>query len=582
MAGIISGMDTESIVKELMAAESSKRTKIEQSKTKLEWKMEKWDEMNKKIYSLYTDKLSKMKLQGSYQTRKVSSSSETKVTATATSQAANGSYSLKINQLAAAQYITGASLKDKDLKANSTLVSAGMEAGTEITIRTGADLDQITTLEIEEDTTIASLVKSLKDAGLNANFDVNQGRFFISAGNSGEDNRFTITTKELTAVEEAARDDIMTALDYDNLSTDNKKKVNNALYALQNGSLEEMTKAEESLDTILKETGRESYQSSLSNGIAMLKNATPGDGAEAGKGLDALGLQEITEEIAKNGYDAGGMTVIAAKDSEVVLNGAVMKNATNTVIVNGLTMQLTGVTTAEETVNLSVSNDTDAIYNMIKDFVKSYNELLTGMSEGYYAKSSKGYEPLTEDEKTAMSDKQVELWEKKIKDSLLRRDNTLNSTASAMRSALQTTVEVDGKSYSLASLGIVTGDYTERGLLHIQGDAEDKEFSDKENKLKELLANDPEKVTTILSGVSTKLYDTLTDKLKFSTMSSAMTVYNDKQMKKQVETYEKQMKEWDKRLIEMENRYYKQFTAMEKAIQSTQSQQSSMAGFFGS
>ena len=44
----------------------------------------------------------------------------------------------------------------------------------------------------------------------------------------------------------------------------------------------------------------------------------------------------------------------------------------------------------------------------------------------YNADSAKGYEPLTDDEKDAMSDSEVEKWEKKIKDSLLRKDSTIN------------------------------------------------------------------------------------------------------------------------------------------------------------
>jgi flagellar biosynthetic protein FliS len=46
------------------------------------------------------------------------------------------------------------------------------------------------------------------------------------------------------------------------------------------------------------------------------------------------------------------------------------------------------------------------------------------MDEAYNADSSKGYEPLTDDEKSAMTDDEVEKWETKIKDSLLRKDDT--------------------------------------------------------------------------------------------------------------------------------------------------------------
>ena len=61
MSGLISGMDTESIIKELMKAHSTKKTKTENKITKHEWKQEKWQELNKKIYALYTGTLTKAK-----------------------------------------------------------------------------------------------------------------------------------------------------------------------------------------------------------------------------------------------------------------------------------------------------------------------------------------------------------------------------------------------------------------------------------------------------------------------------------------------------------------------------------------
>ena len=58
------------------------------------------------------------------------------------------------------------------------------------------------------------------------------------------------------------------------------------------------------------------------------------------------------------------------------------------------------------------------------------------MDKLYSADSTKGYEPLTDEEKEAMSEKEIEKWEEKIKDSILRKDSTLNSVASAMKNVM--------------------------------------------------------------------------------------------------------------------------------------------------
>ena len=49
-----------------------------------------------------------------------------------------------------------------------------------------------------------------------------------------------------------------------------------------------------------------------------------------------------------------------------------------------------------------------------QNFVKKYNEILKEMNDLYYADSAKGYDPLSDEEKEAMSDSQIEKWENKI------------------------------------------------------------------------------------------------------------------------------------------------------------------------
>ena len=66
MSGLVSGLDTENIIKELMAAQSQKKTKIENKITKHEWKTDKWKDLNKKLYDFYKGSLSKARLEGSF------------------------------------------------------------------------------------------------------------------------------------------------------------------------------------------------------------------------------------------------------------------------------------------------------------------------------------------------------------------------------------------------------------------------------------------------------------------------------------------------------------------------------------
>lgn len=758
MSGMISGMDTDSIIKELMSAKSAKKTKLVQQKTKVEWKQEIWSDLNTKLYKLYTDQLSKVRLAGNYATKKVTSSNENMVTATASSSAGSGSHTIEIQSLASSQYITGGKTS---LKGSSTLVSTGMDAGTIIKVTNGKGSSAtVKSLEVTSKTTVNDLVNTMKSAGLNASFDEAQGRFFISGKNSGEANTFSVQTYTLNTSEGAdlktatealktaagitdsqissyqslledlakkqkaydtatdkltawtnlqtakqkvadmedsfyttaaskkvaadrldalkngtgdakqAYDDIVNAVKKSFYELDANGNVkspetlsaaakNSAKTALMNeatstinkgindGSLKFNSLAERDAaikneykrlyelidtneDTALQSKATEIYEKALETTVNNAANAYPSttEGAALVKSLadtekantsgdiatsiatyktkqaaysNALNnaTSLVTEKLKNLGLADMGVADINAKDadgkylyrtddfvlkdatdSKIILDGAEIKSDSNTFTAAGVTYNLKNAQ-AGTTINVAVTNDTQAVYDMVKNFVKGYNEILEEMNKLYNASTAKGYEPLTDEEKEAMSDKQIELWEGKIKDSLLRRDDKLGSVINAMRTSLQGSVSVNGKSYSLSSLGITTGAYTEKGLLHIQGDADDAAYSINTNKLMEALSSDPDSVASALSAITSNLYTTMQDKMKSSSVSSALTFYNDKEMKNQVTNYTKEITVWETRLKDMEDRYYKQFSAMETALAKLQSSSNSLASLLG-
>lgn len=283
------------------------------------------------------------------------------------------------------------------------------------------------------------------------------------------------------------------------------------------------------------------------------------------------------------GYTGPYATKINGQDAVFTLNDVEYRSNTNETTINGVSLTFTGTTAPGEVISFTITNDVDSVYNTIKDFVKEYNEILEELNKLYTADSAKGYDPLTDEQKDAMSEDEVEKWEKKIKDSLLRRDDTVSGITSTMRNSLLTNYEYNGKKYSLSSFGIVTSsDYTEKGKLHIKGDADDDTYSAETNKLKAALEEDPDAVMNVLSGIFEKLYSGLQDKMKKTSMSSALTFYNDTYMKNQLVTLNKQIKNDETKVTKLEDKYYKQFTAMEVAMQKMQEQQSYLSSFLGS
>lgn len=709
MTGLNSGLDTDSIVQGLMSAQRMKQTKVEAKKTKLEWKQEIWSSLNSKLYSFYTDTLGKIKMQSAYKTKAATSSDSSKVTATASSTAAEGTYKVKVNSLASAQYVTSGKLnktvdengKEVNVTSKTKLVdlkdangNSAFTSGAQISIQTAKGT---TLLTVDENTKVSDFVTACNNAGLNASFDENQQRFFISSDSSGADQGFQISVGALSQDQQDAIAGWKEQIGYSYLSTTDKTAVTNIFNKLQTGDMtaetamksletylnksrntaatsyykaqltadynakyfadddhtqltdegvkallmskgnkteeevdnmtaEEREKAVEDLglsdeaqikaistlvtSNVTKDMATEEYknkisdavangigndtaptflQTSLADGLSALTtltedyNATMSTIADGNSQLSGLGLSAVTGSAVAEGSDASGMVVIEASDAEIEFNGATLTSSTSTLTVNGLTLNILDLTEGS-TVNISVTKDTSAIYDTIKDFISEYNSLLKEMNTYYNADSAKDYDVLTDDQKEAMSDDEIEKWETKIKDSLLRRDDTLSSLISSFRSCMMGTYKAsNGKTYALSSLGISTSsDYTENGLLHIKGDEDDSEYGDETNTLEALLNSDPDVVMEVLTGLTTNLYNTLQKKMSTSTLSSALTFYNDKEMNSQLSDYKKQISNWETKLADLEERYYSQFTAMEKALSSLSSQQTAISSLLGS
>lgn len=705
MTGMISGLDTDSLIQSLVEAQKLKNKKTVDKKTKLEWTQDKWKELNTKLYSLYTTELNKLTLQSSYLTKKASVSDETKVQVKAGATAPLGSQTIEITDLASSGYLTGSELNSSVTKA-STLKDLGINGSATLNLTVG---DKSTYIEVDESMTVATFVSKLQSGGINASYDEKNHRIFLSSKQSGLDNDFSLTASTANGTDILQKTGLATSGISDSDKLVYSTWATNAVYAADGtidhaatvaaikansatataiddevnkrvetytsdvksltSANEELAKTNESLEkaidnnnttisgiidtdsykkifdgTSYSEDDLEGAKTGLESEIEALKTDLDNgtitqeayDTAVAEKQAQKSQLEQIislreqnnknaetirtnestisANETAINEYNAklandnavviaeveqevvakadyakkvvnsnyglvkGSATKIDGADAKFKLNGVEFTSDTNETTVNGITLTLTEKTTSP--VTFTLTNDTQAVYDTIKNFVNKYNEILQEMNDLYYADSARGYDPLSDDEREAMTDDQIEKWESKIKDSLLRRDSTLGSLTSAMKNALLTSVEVDGKRYSLSSFGVGTSSvYLERGLLHIQGDSEDSTYASYTNKLMNALEEDPDTVMQVFSKVAQNLYETMQDKMKKTSLSSALTFYNDVYMKNQITALNKQISKDEERLTDLEDKYYAQFSAMETAMAKLQSQQNSLSAY---
>lgn len=313
----------------------------------------------------------------------------------------------------------------------------------------------------------------------------------------------------------------------------------------------------------IKDTTSSEYQTALKNMVETVNSA---------------------HDLSSNAQYNTKAKKVDGEDAEIWLNGVQYTGSSSTFTINNLTIEALA-TTGNDEISITTSTDTQGIYDKVKDFLTEYNNIINEMTKLYNADSSKGYDPLTDDEKDSMSDKEIEKWETKIKDSLLRNDTTLSGVMSAMTIAMSQAVEINGKKYSLSSFGIHTLGYlnaadNEQNAYHIDGDEDDTNTSGNADKLMTAISEDPDTVMQFMQQVTTNLYNAIGDKMKSTTLSSAFTIYNDKQMATQYTDYTKLIKEWETKISNKEDYYYKKFSSMESALTKLNSTQSSLSGYF--
>jgi len=731
LSGMVSGLDTDAIVKELISAQSQKKEKYEKAETKLEWNMSAWKSLNTKVYSFYTSSLSQMRLSSSYNKKSSSIEDTNAATVTASNKAVNGTQTLSVESLAKTGYLTGGKLSnDNSIKGDTKLSALGIAAEGNINVKVDG---KETLVSVNADTTINSFVSSLKNAGLNASFDEKNQRMFISSKTSGSTHDFSLTgdsdgitalkALNIYSVSDADKASYtalstLTATDFtksalnefldkkiqtanqtlttqnQTLSAENTNTNKKIAYAslsdenkvIKNTEIDEKITAEtevfntkkteldtklaagditqEEYDGLLVEAGKTltSYQeikSMYQDVDAEIDATTPAEGktktetyvaneqakivannttitannttvAANNKVIagtyDTANILTMKDSSGNNWIDAAyesdpaytalyskyekittdaqnvlsnwatqtastGSVRINGTDSKIWLNGAEFTSNTNNFSINGLTISAKAVSAKNDdgslkTTSVTTSTDVDGIYNMVKGFLKGYNDLIKEMEGLFNADSAKGYEPLTDTQKESMSDDEVTKWEKKIKDSLLRRDDNLSGIMTAMKSSMSQSFNINGESFSLSTLGIGTLSYfsaaaNEKGVYHIDGDTEDSSTSGKSDKLREAITNNQDDVVSFLSQLSQGLYSTLTKKMASSSLSSAYTIYNDKAMASQQKEYKTAIEEWEDKISEYEDKYYKQFSSMESAMSTLQSSSSYLSQLMG-
>lgn len=590
IGGLASGMDIDKLVSDMMRVQRMKADKLYQERQVLRWQQEDYRSINSLMLG-FKNSVFDMRLQATLMKYSAVISGASVADVTAGSAAREGSYTLKVNALAQQAV--------KESGGSLSRLLEGLAIGDTISIGSSNNEFVINLDGVEKTITITEGEYSIEAlAGeLQHKVDTAFGEGQIKVGHTA-DNRLTFQPAgdykpQITL--KSGENDALEALGYNDGDT---FRIN------PNASLKDMARRFandpfDAGDVIRFSINGQEFSYDLSEGGADENKTLAGILSDINKNAEAgvtayydsvtdkivikskgygVGAEVSIQNLEGNLFGAGGALQIDdgvsyGKNSEIELNGVVISKNSNKFTIEGISFNLKE--TSNETVVINVARDTQGALDAIKSFVDEYNKVIEAINGKLYEERFRGYPPLTDEQKEAMSDKEVELWEQKARSGLLRNDPVLSSIVSQMRTLMYQQVEGTGSVYStLSSIGIKTKDYKEFGKLHID-----------ENRLREALNNDLEGVVSLFNqssevdsqrGLAVRLYDVvnsgitrLSDKAGSST---SLINYDNSYIGKRIRDMDKRIESMEEYLFQLEDRYWRQFTAMEKALNEMYSQ----------
>lgn len=630
--GIVSGFDTETLVTQLMDAENLKLEKLEKEKQYAEWEQEAYQSvvsMLTEFKSTYFDVLNSDTniTSSTFFAEFTNSVTQNGVSSSVVSVRANATADMTSHTI---DSITQLATKDTWSGLTSGLrgiTSEGFTFGDFQTTIGGEDLEFSLTIggvtkSISIDNTTLGTYVDENDlvAGINSKIEAAFGSDYSNVASIAVDGElhFDMSGATITILEGTTSTGL-SALSIDNgqASGDYQEKTLFELYGLEdadlsgfeiNGvsiTLSEDDTIEEAMAKINASDANVTLKFNSLQDAFVLTSKSEGSAnnitIEDGSSAEAVfaKLFGVADVVDATGTDVNGIRE-EGLNAQLVLDGEAIIQSSNTFTYEGISYTLKGTT--DTTVNIDVDVDADAIVDKIKEFVTDYNNILEYMNTKLSEKKYYDYEPLTDEEREALSDTDVELWEEKAKSGILRGATELNSMLTSFRNSFIDKVQDSG--ISLNSIGISTTSYSDKGKLTIDESAlteaietnysevvslftqeSDYKYTDGSNRISRYSEN----------GLGRRIEDIVKDYVRTTRDTSGnkgiliekVGIENDASYYSNIildklNDYDERIADMIDLLADKEEHYYTMFASMEAALSDMQNQYDSLFSSLGS
>ncbi|MBL0061228.1 MAG: flagellar filament capping protein FliD [bacterium] len=398
VSGLVSGIDWDSTIKQLMQIERRRVTLYEDRKSENETKLNLWAQIQGKIAGLQ-GAAQNLDRRSEFVVKSASSSDSSVVTVQASSSAPRGSHSVEVLALAKAHSIAAQGFDDK----NSTGVgdSGGdfvIQIGDETITIADADLSSATTLDQlrnlinnsadNDDLVTASILDDGSDSG--------RFRLVLTANNPGLDNRISFLTNPTTLnFSMKVVDDAETGAGWTGTS------------ALTSGGTYTGTANKSFVFTVA--TGG---TVGTTNGIQLDWTDSAGNSGSLTLNAADVGVAKTIAEGVTMTFGAGTLvagdnfstdvfvpTLTAAQDANALVDGIYVTQSSNTLenFIDGVTLNLLSVDIGNP-VEITIGDDKEAMKGKIRGFVDAYNSVMQDLSTfSSYDEENKTAAPLLGD-----------------------------------------------------------------------------------------------------------------------------------------------------------------------------------------
>lgn len=499
--GLATGMDTDTMIKDMLSGEQQKIDRAKQKQQVVKWQQEIYREVMKEIKSLqdkYFTQTSPNSITSSNAWNTLAIASSNENVITASGSAGANKVDYSFNVIKLAQ----------SAKMNSSKATNGTE--------------------IKKDS-------SLKDLGLSG-----EQTFSIKYGDGDKE-----VSKEIT---------IRTEPVYETDSDGN--------FVLDESGNKIVKEPADTVDSLMKKIndstdGKVKASYSEMTGSFTIESTKTGENSKlqivdsAGNESGALGFLGIPKS------EKGSNSEIEVKSKDGSFTKT-LKEETNSFSIDGITYNVHTTGTCD----ITSKEDLQPVVDNMKKFVEDYNKIMDKIYSLVTQKTNSGYPPLTEAQKKDMSEDEIERWEKKAKEGLLRNDSEMRSFMDKMQSAI---------------FGDNIKFLNECGLTSHEDRNKKGQLSLNEDKFKKALQNNSQKVYQSFAGNKDSALEKMNDTMRYyagnpSSVFAKKAGLSNSFYSEQIKRQEDAIKLLQRKMDDRESKLYKQFGQLEASMNKLNSQ----------